>query len=460
MGLVLFNTLGKKREKFVPLGEVVGLYTCGPTVYDFAHIGNLRAYIFEDVLKRVLLLNKYKVNHVMNITDVGHLSSDEDTGEDKMSKGLRREGLPVSLKGMKELATRYTEAFIKDLEKLHVILPSVMCKATEHITEQVEMIEKLEKKGYVYVLTDGVYFDTEKFKEYGTLVGEQQEREESRVEHTEKKNFRDFALWKFNPKMGWDTKWGKGFPGWHIECSAMATKYLGEQIDIHCGGQEHIGVHHTNEIAQAECALGVREWVKYWLHHEWLVLAKGEKMSKSTGNFYTLPAIIEKGFDPLDYRYFCLGTVYRNPLTFSLEALEGAKAARRKLFERALELKQSVHGNDDIKARAKWMGRFLGDVNEDLNTTKALATMWEMLKSELNNHDKWVLLLEFDRVFGFNIGNIEEEEVPLKVSALADERLRAREEKQWKRADELREEIGALGWDVGDHDGGYELRKK
>ena len=339
----LYNTLFKKKEEFKPLGKEVGLYCCGPTVYHFAHIGNLRSYIFEDVLKRTLLFNEFKVNHVMNITDVGHLTSDSDTGEDKMLKGAKREKKTVY-----EVAEFYTQAFKEDLRKLNFILPNHFPKATEHIKEQIKLIQKLEKKGFTYIAGGNVYFDTSKLDDYGKLARLDLNAEtKSRVEKdANKKNSHDFVLWftksKFkDQEMKWESPWGEGYPGWHIECSAMSTKYLGEQFDIHCGGIDHIPVHHTNEIAQSESATGKKPWVKYWLHNEFLVLSKGEKMAKSGENFITLTVLEEKGYSALDYRYFCLGTHYRNPLMFSFEAMDSAKAGYKKLVDRVLELKST-----------------------------------------------------------------------------------------------------------------------
>lgn len=460
MDLLLSNTLTKRKEPFVPLGKIVGLYTCGPTVYNYIHIGNLRSFIFEDVLKRVLLFNGYKVNHIMNITDVGHLVSDADDGDDKMTKGLQREGLPISLEGMKKLATKYSEAFVDDIKAMHILLPNKLPKATEHIEEQITFIKKLEEKGFTYKTSDGVYFNTKKDSNYGQLVALQDSEVKARIiNNKEKKDDKDFALWKFN-EMGWKAPWGEGFPGWHIECSAMATKYLGEQFDIHCGGQDLAPIHHTNEIAQSECAFGKKPWVKYWLHNEFVVLQKGEKMSKSTGNFLTLKSITSKGFHPLDYRYFCLGTHYKKPLMFSWEALESAKIARKKLFTKVLELKGSPE-KEQKELQQKYLQRFTEDVNDDLNTPKALATMWELLKDEtLTSHDKYYLLLQFDKIFGFNLGNLTKEKIPESVIALAEERLIARNEKQWEKADVLREKIEHLGYTIADVVDGYELQEK
>jgi len=467
MQLSLYNTLTRKKEPFVTLKEnQVGLYTCGPTVYHFAHLGNLRAYIFDDVLKRTLLFNKYKVDHVMNITDVGHLTGendgDADTGEDKMLKGAKREGKTVW-----EVAKFYTEAFQRDLQKLHILSPDIWCKATDHINEQLEMIEKLEKKGYTYSAGGNVYLDTSKIKDYGKLARlDLKSEQKSRVEKDEnKKNKQDFVLWftksKFqDQEMKWPSPWGLGYPGWHIECSAMSIKYLGEQFDIHCGGIDHIPVHHTNEIAQSEAATGKRPWVKYWLHNEFLILGDSVKMAKSGDNFLTLSKVEEKRFSPLDYRYFCLGTHYRKPLLFSWEALEGAKLARKKLFDKVLELK-AEHKTDQKKIQEKYLKQFTEEINNDLNTPQALATLWGVIKDEqLKNHDKYLLLLEFDKVLGLGFGQLEEESIPAEVIQLAEERQKARENKQWTKGDELRQKIEAVGYLVGDTKKGFELKKK
>jgi len=439
------------------------MYACGLTVYNYAHIGNLRSYIFEDLLKRTLLFNGYKVKHVMNITDVGHLTSDADIGQDKMLLAALKEK-----KTVQAVAEFYTKIFKEDLKKLNIIEPDIWCKATDHIKEQVEMIQKLEKKGYTYFKGGNVYFDTSKISDYGKLAQLDLAAEaQARVEKDpHKKNPHDFVLWftksKFQEQeMKWDSPFGRGYPGWHIECSAMATKYLGKQFDLHCGGIDHIPVHHTNEIAQSEAANGKKPWVKCWLHNEFLVLSQGEKMSKSKENFITLSTIIEKGFDPLDYRYFCLGTHYRKPLMFSYEALEGAKIARKRLNERCSELHKT--GTASMQKQKKYLEAFTDDINDDLNTPKALAVMWDVLKDEkLTDKDKHSLLLQFDKVLGLNLGKLKKEKtkIPVEVKRLAEQRLTARQNKDWKKADELREKIKELGYAVGDTKDGYEIKKE
>ena len=463
MSITLFNTLTRSREKFVPLKDKnVGLWTCGPTVYNYMHTGNLRSFLFEDILKRTLQFNKFKVKHVMNITDVGHLTSDADVGEDKMLKGARRENKTVG-----QVADFYTKAFLDDVKKMNLLPPNKLCKATDHIKEQIEMIKVLEKKGYTYFKGGNVYFDTSKINDYGKLAQLDLHADtQARVQHDlNKKNPHDFVLWftksKFQEQeMKWDSPFGRGYPGWHIECSAMATKYLGKQFDIHCGGIDHIPVHHTNEIAQSEAANGKKPWVKYWLHNEFLVLGK-EKMAKSGENFITLSTLIEKRFDPLDYRYFCLGTHYRKPLMFSYEALEGAKAGRKRLNEKFLELKKT--GTASAQKQKKYLQQFTEDIDDDLNTAKALALVWEVFKEEtLSDKDKRSLLLQFDKVLGLNLSKLKKEKtkIPAEVKKLAELRLVARNNKDWKKADELREKIKELGYVVGDTKEGYELKKE
>ena len=462
MPLYLYNTLTRKKELFFPLKKnEVRLYTCGPTVYHYMHLGNLRSFLFEDILKRTLIWNKFKVKHVMNITDVGHLTSDADTGEDKMLKGAKRENKTVW-----QIAEFYTQAFQQDYINLNLQKPDVWCKATDHIKEQIEMIEKLEKKGFTYQAEGNIYFDTSKLDDYGKIAQLNLSAEtKARVEQdTNKRNSHDFVLWftksKFQEQeMKWLSPWGTGYPGWHIECSAMATKYLGEQFDIHCGGIDHIPVHHTNEIAQSEAALGKKPWVKYWLHNEFLILSQGEKMAKSGDNFLTLNSLTEKGFHPLDYRYFCLGTHYRTPLTFSDDALESAKISRKRLNDKVLELKSSKE-KTNLKKQEPYLKQFTDGINDDLNTPQALATMWDMLKdNSLSNKDKYTLLIKFDQIFGLDLKKVKKEKIPSPIIKLAEERRVARLSKDWKKSDELREKIKQLGYIIGDTREGYEISK-
>jgi len=402
----------------------------------------------------------------MNITDVGHLTSDADTGEDKLLKGAKREKKTVW-----EVADFYTKAFKDDIKELNLLFPKVFPKATEHIKEQIELIKKIEKKGFTYQAGGNVYFDISKVDDYGKLARLNLEEEgKARVEKDKnKKSSHDFVLWftksKFkDQEMKWNSPWGEGYPGWHLECSAMSMKYLGEQFDIHCGGIDHIPVHHTNEIAQSEAATGKKPWVKYWLHNEFLVLKKGEKMAKSGNNFVTLSTLKEKGFVALDYRYFCLGTVYRKPLMFNYEALEATKNAREKLMGRVLELKKEVDGKVKSKCSTngakKYKEQFLEQVSDDLNTPQALATMWDLLKdNSIKSGEKLCLLYYFDQVFGFGLEDLKEEKVSAEILKLAEEREKARQAKDWATSDKLRDELKEKGYSVDDQKEGFKVRK-
>jgi|WetSurMetagenome_2_1015567.scaffolds.fasta_scaffold08564_3 cysteinyl-tRNA synthetase len=466
--LILFNTLKRKKEEFIPIEPgIAKIYCCGPTVYNFAHIGNLRAYFFEDILKRVLLYNDYKVEHVMNITDVGHLVSDDDEGEDKMEKGSAREGKTVW-----EIANFYTEAFKKDIALLNIIPPTIYCKATDNIKEQIDMIICLEKKGFTYVTSDGVYYDTSKFPEYGKLAKLDIEglEEGKRIEFSsEKKNKTDFALWKFSPKgerrqMEWKSPWGTGFPGWHIECSAMSQKYLGETFDIHCGGVDHIPIHHTNEIAQAEACSG-KKFVNYWLHGEFLIEEKG-KMSKSAEKFLRLQILIEKGYSPLDYRYFLLMTHYRKKIKFSFENLDAARNGFNNLKTKIAEVKANIKDSNviDIAKTGKYLDKYIGCINDDLNAGEGLALTWEMLKDEtLNPSEKILLINVFDKIFGLDLDKIEAIKINLNIPAeiieLAEKRKKAKISKDFKLADEMRNQIKEKGYEVVDEKSGeYSIR--
>ena len=456
--LKLYNTLTRKKELFKPVKKTsVGLYTCGPTVYDYAHVGNLRTYVFEDVLKRTLLFDKYKVNHVMNITDVGHLTSDSDTGEDKLEKVSRREG-----KSVWDIAKFYTKIFEDDLKKLNVLKPSVLCKATDHIKEQIDLIKKLEKKGFTYKIEDGIYFDSIKFKNYGKLANLDIKglKAGARVDVKGKKHKIDFALWKFSPKdskrqMEWNSPFGKGFPGWHLECSAMAMKYLGETIDIHCGGEDHIPVHHTNEIAQSEAATG-KLFVKYWMHSRFLILKEG-KMSKSKGNFTRLQDLESEGFSALDYRYLCLSTHYRKRLLFNFEVLNGAKNALKNLHDKLVEISDSLDNNGNIKSYEE---KFVNAVNDDLNIPKALGVLWDLIKDDkIGGKKKYKLVLRFDEVLGLKLKNIKKDKIPGEITKLAKEREKARSEKNWKKSDEIRAKLLKKGYIIEDSLEGFRIRK-
>jgi cysteinyl-tRNA synthetase len=459
--IYLYNTLSRKKEEFKPIkdGEV-GIYTCGPTVYNYAHIGNLRAYIFEDILKRVLIYNGYKIKHVMNITDVGHLTGDMDMGEDKMEKGAKREG-----KTAWEIAEFYTSAFKNDIGKLNIIEPDIWCKATDNIPEQIALIKKLEENGFTYKTSDGIYFDTSKFKEYNKLshLNLDDLKEGARVEKNDEKiNSTDFALWKFSPReanrqMEWESPWGVGFPGWHIECSAMSIKYLGDQFDIHCGGIDHINIHHTNEIAQSEAATGKSPWVNYWLHGAFLNIVGGKKMAKSDENFLTLEnAFIKKNIDPMVYRYATLQVHYRKPMEYSEESIKNAESGLEHLYNQIRELGGNV---GDINEEFK--NKFLEVINDDLNAPLALAAVQELLKSEIPNKDKLTTVLDFDKVLGLNLKKIiEETEIPDEVKRLVEVRQKVRDEKDFNKSDELRIEMEKLGYIVEDTKDGQRVYKK
>lgn len=462
MVLKLYNTLTRKKETFKPInGKKVGVYTCGPTVYWYAHVGNFRSYVFADVLKRVLLYNGFDVKHVINVTDVGHLTSDSDEGEDKLEKSAKKEH-----KSAREVAEFYEKAFWEDFEKLNFLNPEVKPKATEHIKEMIELIKKLEEKGFTYKTSDGIYFDTSKFEGYGKLSRKKIEDLEGgkRISLGDKKNKTDFALWKFSPEnekrqMEWDSPWGLGFPGWHIECSAMSSKYLGERFDIHTGGEDHIPIHHENEIAQSECGFGVNPWVRYWMHGAFLNL-KGGKMSKSSGEILTISGLEKKGFSALDYKYFMYSAHYRKPLTWSLEALESSKESLKKIKNIISSFNsESLKGK---KLNKKYLEEFEEAVNNDLDMPKAVAVLWKLLRDkDVSDEEKLGTIEKMDFVFGLKLLEKDEVEIPLEIKKLADERLKARKEKDFSKADELREELKEKGWSVKDLDSekGWELEK-
>ena len=447
MPLRLYDTYTRSLRDFQPLHPTeVGLYTCGQTVYDYAHIGNLRTYLFEDILRRILEFNGYTVRHVMNITDVGHLVSDADTGEDKMEKGSRRAGQSAW-----EIAKLYTQAFKDDLRHLNILEPTIWCKATDHIAEQIATIRCIEDKGFTYRTSDGIYFDTSKLTDYGYLARLDIEglQAGARVDMGEKRNPTDFALWKFSPpgrqrQMEWDSPWGVGFPGWHIECSAMSAKYLGTYFDIHCGGEDHISVHHPNEIAQTQACHGTR-LANFWLHG-YFVMRDEAKMAKSAGEFLRLQALIDRGIDPLAYRFFCLGAHYRARLNFTWESLDGAATALNRL--RGAMSEWGPPGTPDRDTADK----FTAHVNDDLNTPRAVALAWELVKSGLPDSTKKATLLHFDKVFGLRLAEWQpaEDSVPDEIAALAQQRQQARAEKRWGDADALRDQIIAAGYEIED----------
>ncbi len=463
VNLYLYNTLTRQKDLFQPIdkkGKKVGMYVCGPTVYSYQHIGNLRTYIFSDILRKTLEFNKYKVKQIMNVTDVGHLTSDADTGEDKMEKAAIKEG-----KKAEDIANFYLKIFQEDLKKLNIDSPSIWCKATEHIKEQIEMIKVLEKKSYTYKTSDGIYFDTSKFKDYGKLARLDIKglRAGKRITKglDEKKNKTDFALWKFSNsnnnseskrQQEWQSPWGIGFPGWHIECSAMSSKYLGKHFDIHTGGIDHIPIHHTNEITQSECAFNVKPWVNYWMHGAFLTF-KGEKVSKSKGGLLTISELEEQGFNPLDYRYFCLTTHYRKRLEFSLENLKATKTAYDRMKNLVSEIKK------DKKINKKYLVKFEEAINDDLNMPKALAVLWDFLRDK-EADGKYQTIKEIDKVFSLDLLKEEEKiSIPKEIQLLVKERERARKNKDWKKADMIREKIKELGYVLDDTNKGVIVKK-
>lgn len=476
--LYLYNTLSRQKEKFKPIKKnLVGLYTCGPTVYNYAHIGNFRTYIFEDILKRALIYNDYEVKHVMNITDVGHLTGDRDMGEDKLELGAKREG-----KTARQIAEFYTQAFREDMKKLNISEPDIWCKATDYIEEQIELIKILENKGYAYKTSDGVYFDTSKFKDYNKLSHLKLEdlKEGARVEkNNEKRNPTDFALWKFSPKgvkrqQEWDPKeygadWGVGFPGWHIECSTMSMKELGSQLDIHCGGIDHINIHHTNEIAQSEAATG-KKFFNYWLHGAFLNIAGGKKMAKSESGFLTLEnALIDRGYHPLAYRFMALSVHYRKPMEWSNEAVDNAQYSLNKLNKILRMLKHESPGylpsEKDINENCR--KEFLIAISDDLNMPIALAVAQKMLRSNISNKEKISTILDFDKVFGLKLKDRMERKMTNefkdnegKMEVLRHQRAEARVIKDFEESDRLRNEIERLGYIVEDTKDGQMIIKK
>ncbi len=456
--LTLYDNYARSLRRFQPLkaGEV-GLYTCGPTVYDYQHIGNFRTFLFEDLLKRVLEWNGYRVRHVMNITDVGHLTSDADTGEDKMEKGARRTG-----KSAWEIAKLYTESFLEDMHALSIEDPTILSRATDHIPEQIAFIVDIEKNGFTYRTSDGIYFDTSRQPDYGYLARLDKAGLEAgrRVDVGEKKHATDFALWKFSPsgekrQMEWDSPWGVGFPGWHIECSAMAQRYLGDYFDIHCGGEDHIPVHHTNEIAQTEARVGTR-LANFWMHGYFL-LQSDAKMAKSAGEFLRLKSLIDRGYDPLAYRYLCLTAHYRSQLNFTWDALDSAAIALERMRKGFYALPGGGAGDGG------YLERFTGEINDDLNLPRALALAWELLRGDVVDlRVAKTTLTAFDRVFGLGLTEWQprEEAIPEAVQALAAARSAARAAKQWAEADRLRGELHAAGWEMEDRSDGYALKRR
>jgi cysteinyl-tRNA synthetase len=457
MALRLYDTFTRSVRDFVPLQPPeVGLYTCGPTVYDYAHIGNLRTYIFEDILRRTLEFNGYAIKHVMNITDVGHLVSDADEGEDKMEKGARRTG-----KSAWEIAQFYTQAFQEDLKQLNILEPHIWCRATDHIPEQIEFIHCIENRGYTYRTSDGIYFDTSKMSNYGYMARLDIEglQAGARIDLGEKHSPTDFALWKFSPpgqkrQMEWESPWGVGFPGWHIECSAMSAKYLGSFFDIHCGGEDHIPVHHTNEIAQTEACFGTR-LANFWMHGYFLQLDEA-KMSKSSGEFLRLQVLIDRGIDPLAYRFFTLSAHYRAKLSFSWDGLDSAAKSLDRLRNQVYEWGTPGAVDED------YVDKFTAQVNDDLNMPRALAVAWDLARSSLPPATKKATILIFDRVLGLELSEWQpvQEEIPGEILTLAEQRQLARQEKRWADADALRVQITQAGYEIEDTPQGARIKAR
>lgn len=452
----LYNTLTRKKEDFLPIDEkVVRMYSCGPTVYSYAHIGNLRAYLFMDLLRRALKYNGYELKHVMNITDVGHLTSDADTGEDKMEKAAKSQN-----KTPWEIAAMYTEEFFKDFERLNIDKPEIVAKATEHIPEMLSYVKEIIENGYGYETSNGIYFDISKLDTYGILSGislEDQLAGARIAVDDEKKSPLDFALWIKAPEnhiMKWESPWGMSYPGWHLECSAMGRKYLGDVFDIHTGGEDHIPIHHENEIAQAKGATG-KIPAKWWMHVAFLTV-DGGKMSKSLGNCYRIEELKEKGFDPLAYRYFCLNSHYKSKLNFTFDGLKSAQTALNRLRS---GVKQHFEGNAKVSVEEinKYKQQFIEAVNDDLNSPKALAVLWEVIRKEEKAKDYLELIKDFDRVLGLDldiekINNLpnEEEELSDEVKALIEERNIARANKNWAEADRIRDILTGMGVKISD----------
>jgi cysteinyl-tRNA synthetase len=471
MALTLFNTLGRELQVFEPIeAGQVGFYGCGPTVYNYAHIGNLRAYVLHDVLVRTLRRLGYRVKHVMNITDVGHLSGDNDEGDDKMVKSAEERG-----KSVMEIADFYTKAFFDDTDRMNILRPDTVCRATEHIGDMIALIQRIEARGFTYFAGGNLYFDVARFPSYGELARLRLEdlKAGARTGVDEnKRNPQDFVLWftrsKFeNQALVWDSPWGRGYPGWHIECSAMSIKYLGETFDIHAGGIDHVPIHHTNEIAQSEAATGKSPWVTYWLHNEFLVLDRG-KMSKSTGGFLTLQSLIDLGYDPLDYRYFLLGGHYRSQLQFSYEGLDGARNARRSLLDkvRALALRAGAgavkaalearrQGKPVLSAAAEaYLAAFDRALNDDLSTPRALAELWRILRDGgLDGGEALAAIFDMDRVLGLGLGEqaeksfetAEDAEAAGEIEDLIARRAEAKKARDFARADAIRDTLKERG---------------
>lgn len=469
MKLTFYNTLTRKKEEFHSIDENrVRMYSCGPTVYSYAHIGNFRTYIFMDTLRRVLKYNGYELKHVMNITDVGHLESDADEGEDKMEKAARKEK-----KDPYEIANFYTKIFLKDMEKLNIDKPEIITKATENISQMIEYVKEIIKNGYAYETSKGIYFDISKLDKYPVLSNRKLDDQiaGARVDvDPEKKNPYDFALWIKAPEnhiMKWESPWGLSYPGWHLECSTMGRRFLGEEFDIHTGGVDHIPTHHENEIAQSKGATG-KIPAHVWMHCEYLQV-DGGKMSKSLGNTYTISQLEEKGISPLAFKLFCFTAHYRNKLNFTFEGAYGAQKALERLYDSYIK---NANGVDDVDEDIikEYEERFLAYINDDMNMPGAMSVVWEIARNAKKSIKFADLLLKFDKVLGLDMKNAENyllevkheesEELPEEIKALVEERKQARAEKNWAKSDEIRDRIISLGYSIKDTKDGIIVKKE
>ena len=469
MTVRLYNTMSRTVEDFKPIREgEVGMYCCGPTVYNYAHIGNLRTYVFEDLLHRTLVKAGYHVKHVMNITDVGHLTGDGDDGEDKLAKSARENGRSVW-----DIAAFYTDAFFRDEEALDIIRPDIVCRATDHIQAMIDIIRRLEEKGHTYISGGNVYFSIDTIDDYGKLARLNLDdlKEGARIEvDSNKRNPKDFVLWFTNSKfkdqvMVWPSPWGTGYPGWHIECSAMSSEYLGDHFDIHCGGIDAIPVHHTNEIAQSEAAFGVKPWVDYWCHGEFLLNDKG-KMSKSSGEFLTLSVLVDKGYDPLDYRYFCLTGHYRSQLKFSFESLDQARSARQTLVRKIAQYRKECTPAAVLDGKTRgYLDSFYEAMFNDLKAPQALGVLWSMLRDpSLADDQKLAAVLNMDSILGLSLDRVEavQDEGAVADSEaleLLARRSEAKKAKDWALADEIRDRLSRMGYKVVDTPSGPQLER-
>ena len=462
MKIQLYNTLSHSKEEFKPINkEEIRIYSCGPTVYSFAHIGNLRTYVFVDNLRRVLKYNGYNLKHVMNITDVGHLTSDADTGEDKMEKAARKEG-----KNPYEIAEYYTKYFMEDMKKLDIDMANIISKATDNIPEMLEMVKEILKNGYAYETSKGIYFDVSKLDKYPVLSNNSVDGQEAgaRIEvDKEKRNPYDFAIWIKAPEnhmMKWESPWGLSYPGWHLECSAIGRKFLGEHFDIHTGGVDHIPIHHENEIAQSKGATGQIP-ANYWMHSEFLLI-DGGKMSKSLGNIYTLKTLEDNGIEPLAFKLFCFSAHYRNKLNFTFDGVK----AQVKALERLRDgYKKHLEGNEEVEEEKikEYENRFHEAINDDLNMPLAMGVVWEVIREEKKSKKYEELIEKFDEVLGLDLKNYQnyqkEIEIPENIKELIEKRNQARKEKNWEESDKIRDEIQKLGYNIKDTKEGIKIEK-